>query len=148
MGYIDRVEDALEKATTRPMLSIVSSAKDYADYATGKPILAKDLDFLARVLWNQEPVDTYTGTGTICTCVAARIEGTLVNQVCGPEPEKTGLVRFGHGRGINSVAVEVKKHDDGTFEVEKAVFNRTARRILDGNVYVKKEVINEAMGEE
>lgn len=148
MGYIDRVEDALEKATTRPMLSIVSSAKDYADYATDKPILAKDLDFLARVLWNQEPVDTYTGTGTICTCVAARIEGTLVNQVCGPEPEKTGLVRFGHGRGINSVAVEVKKHDDGTFEVEKAVFNRTARRILDGNVYVKKEVINEAMGEE
>ena len=148
MGYIDKVEDALEKATTRPMISIVSPAKDYADYASGKPILAKDLDFLARVLWNQEPVDTYTGTGTICTCVAARIEGTLVNQVCGKEPEKTGVVRFGHGRGINSVAVEVTKHEDGSFEVEKAVFNRTARRILDGYVYVKKEVINTAMGEE
>ncbi|MBR4579302.1 MAG: 3-methylitaconate isomerase [Oscillospiraceae bacterium] len=148
MGYVDRAEDALEKATTRPMLSIVSPARDYADYASGKPILAKDLDFLARVLWNQEPVDTYTGTGTICTCVAARIEGTLVNQVCGPEPEKTGLVRFGHGRGINSVAVTVSRDADGGFVVDKAVFNRTARRILDGIVYVKKEVINAAMGEE
>ena len=148
MGYIDRAEDALEKATTRPMLSIVSPAKDYADYASGKPILARDLDFLARVLWNQEPVDTYTGTGTICTCVAARLEGTLVNQVCGPEPEKTGLVRFGHGRGINSVAVTVSRDAEGGFVVDKAVFNRTARRILDGNVYVKKEVINAAMGEE
>ena len=148
MGYVDRAEDALEKATTRPMLSIVSPARYYADYASGKPILAKDLDFLARVLWNQEPVDTYTGTGTICTCVAARIEGTLVNQVCGPEPEKTGLVRFGHGRGINSVAVTVSRDADGGFVVDKAVFNRTARRILDGIVYVKKEVINAAMGEE
>lgn len=147
MGYVDRAEDALEKATTRPMLSIVSPARDYADYATGRPILAKDLDFLARVLWNQEPVDTYTGTGTICTCVAAQIEGTLVNQVCGPEPKKTGLVRFGHGRGINSVEATVTKAPDGSFTVDKAVFNRTARRIMDGYVYVKKEVINEAMGE-
>lgn len=95
MGYIDKAENALEKSTTRPMLSIVSPAKDYVDYATQKPIHAEDLDFLARVLWNQEPVDTYTGTGTICTCVAAQIEGTLVNQVCGPEPAKTGIVRFG-----------------------------------------------------
>lgn len=147
MGYIDKVEDALKKAPVSPMLSIVSPAKDYADYATGKPILAKDLDFLARVLWNQEPVDTYTGTGTICTCVAAQIEGTLVNQICGPEPKRTGVVRFGHGRGINSVATEVTKHEDGSFEVKKAVFNRTARRILDGYVYVKKEVVNSAVAD-
>ena len=139
MGYIDKAENALEKSTTRPMLSIVSPAKDYVDYATQKPIHAEDLDFLARVLWNQEPVDTYTGTGTICTCVAAQIEGTLVNQV---------IVRFGHGRGINSVATEVVKHTDGSFEVTKAVINRTARRILDGYVYVKTDVINAAMNED
>lgn len=148
MGYIDKAENALEKSTTRPMLSIVSPAKDYVDYATQKPIHAEDLDFLARVLWNQEPVNTYTGTGTICTCVAAQIEGTLVNQVCGPEPAKTGIVRFGHGRGINSVATEVVKHTDGSFEVTKAVINRTARRILDGYVYVKTDVINAAMNED
>ena len=57
------------------------------------------------------------------------------------------MVRFGHGRGINSVATEVVKHADGSFEVVRAVINRTARRILDGYVYVKKDVINAAMDE-
>ena len=58
------------------------------------------------------------------------------------------IVRFGHGPGINSVATEVVKHTDGSFEVTKAVINRTARRILDGYVYVKTDVINAAMNED
>lgn len=140
-GFVGRAEDAVRDSATRPMISVVSPSCDYADYATGKPIRKEETDFLARVMWNQQPVDTYTGTGTICTCVAARIRGTLVNQVCGPEPEKTGVVRFGHGRGVNSVAVEVAETPEG-FVVERAVFNRTARRIADGIVYVKKEWVD------
>jgi len=137
-GFVNNVDDATLKSPTRPMIAFVSSAHDYTDYVTGKTIHEKDLDFLSRVIWNQEPVDTYTGTGTVCTCVASQIEGTLVNQVCGSEPQKSGLVRFGHGRGINSVFTEVSK-ENNEFVVKKAVFNRTARRIMDGYVYVKNE---------
>lgn len=140
-GFVERAEDALTKAPTRPKIAFVAPARSYKDYTTGRLIAEKDIDFLARVLWNQEPVDTYTGTGTICTCVAARIEGTVVNQVCGPTPLETGIVRFGHGRGINSVETSVAKTAEG-FVVEKAVFNRTARRIMDGYVYVKNESID------
>lgn len=137
-GFVQRVEDALADAPTRPMIAFVAPPQDYEDYTTGKMILKGDVDFLARVLWNQEPVDTYTGTGTVCTCVASQIEGTVVHQVCGPGPGQTGLVRFGHGRGVNAVATSVFKTAEG-FAVEKAVFNRTARRIMDGYVYVKNE---------
>ena len=62
--------------------------------------------------------------------------------------QKLELSALGHGRGINSVATEVVKHTDGSFEVTKAVINRTARRILDGYVYVKTDVINAAMNED
>ena len=140
-GFIEKPEDSIKLSPTRPMVSIVAPPSDYKDYATGSPIKKEDLDFLARVMWNQQPVDTYTGTGTICTCVAAQVDGTLVNKVCSPKAQETGIVRFGHGRGINSVTVKVSKKDND-FVVERAVFNRTARRILDGIVYVKREDVD------
>lgn len=137
-GLIDDVSEAITKSPTRPMISFVSEGRDYVDYSTGKIIKGENLDFLARVLWNQEPVDTYTGTGTICTCVASQIEGTIVNEVCGERAKISGEVRFGHGRGINTVYTEVEKNKEG-FHVKKAVLNRTARRIMEGYVYVKND---------
>ena len=137
-GFIQEGECAADVSPLRPMLSFVAPAEDYADYASGKIIRKEDLDFLARIMYNQMPVETYTGTGTICTTVAAMIDGTVVNQVCGPEPKKTGIVRFGHSRGINSVAVEVENLPEGPV-VRKATIPRTARRIMDGCVYVKRE---------
>ena len=42
---------------------------------------------------------TYAGTATVCTGVAAKIPGTIVNQVIGKEnPEE--LVRIGHPAGV------------------------------------------------
>ena len=139
-GFTDDLSKVLDESPTRPMMAFVSPARDYVNYASGEVISGNEVDFLSRVLWNQEPVDTYTGTGTICTCVASCIEGTVVNQVKGNSEVVPGQVSFGHGRGINTVAVSVSKTDSG-FVVEKAVFNRTARRIMDGYCYVKNEKI-------
>lgn len=141
MGLVKPGECATEKSPIQPMLSFVSPAADYQDYASGAVIHKDEVDFLARIMFNQMPVETYTGTGTICTSVAAMIEGTLVNQVCSPRAKQEKNVRFGHARGINTIDVEVSQEEDGSFHVEKAVFNRTARRILDGLVYVKNERI-------
>lgn len=139
-GLIEDISEAISQSPTRPMIAFVSEPRDYEDYSTGKTINKENLDFLSRVLWNQQPVDTYTGTGTICTCVAAQIDGTIVNEVCGATAKQTGKVRFGHGRGINTVDTQVDKTAEG-FEVKKAVLSRTARRIMEGYVYVKNEKI-------
>ena len=139
-GFVKPGEDATKLSPLRPMVAFVSPAVDYEDYASGKVIKKEDVDFLARILFNQLPTETYTGTGTICTSVAAMIEGTIVNQVCSPRAKEIGLVQFGHARGINRVEVAVSQNSQG-FVVEKAIFHRTARRILDGLVYVKKERI-------
>ena len=137
-GFMKEGECGADVSPLRPMVAFVAPPEEYADYASGKNIPKDSLDFLARVMYNQMPVETYTGTGTICTTVAARINGTVVNQVCGPEPDRTGIVRFGHSRGVNQVEVEVENGENGPV-VKKAIIPRTARRIMDGYVYVKQE---------
>jgi len=137
-GFIQQDENAAERSPLRPMVAFVSPAIDYIDYTSGKTISKNSVDFLARIIYNQMPVETYTGTGTICTTAAAMIEGTVVNQVCSDRPKQVGVVRFGHSRGVNSVEVEVDNTPEGPV-VKKAAFLRTARRILDGFVYVKQE---------
>lgn len=139
-GFIQPGECALEKSPIRPIIAYVSHARDYEDYGTGKLIPGEDMDFVARNLFNQLPTDTFPTTATFCITTAAQINGTLVNKVCKERAHELNLVRFGHSRGINQVEVEVDNTPDGPV-VKKAIFPRTARRIMDGYVYVKKSRI-------
>ena len=75
----------------------------------------------------------------LCPAVAAMIEGTVVNKVASNKAKETGIVRFGHPRGIVEIIVEINKTGSG-FEIKKAVIGRTARRILDGYVYINKSI--------
>lgn len=137
-GFMKEGEIGAVVSPLRPMIAFVAPAQDYEDYASKAVIKKEETDFLARIIYNQMPVETYTGTGTICTATAAMISGTVVNQVCSTRPRETGTVRFGHSRGINCVDVEVEETGNGPV-VRKAAFLRTARRIMDGFVYVKRE---------
>lgn len=139
-GFIKEGESALEKSPIRPIISFVSAARDYDDYGTGEFINGEDMDFTARNLFNQLPTDTFPTTATFCIATAAQIEGTLVNKVCKERAHRLNVVNFGHARGINSVEVEVDNTNYGPI-VKRAIFPRTARRILDGIVYVKKSRI-------
>lgn len=136
-GFIKPGEIALEKSPIRPMISFVSEPRDYINYGTGEVISGEDMDFTARVLFNQMPTDTFPGTGTVCLATAAQIQGTVVNRIYSRHVQDKKLVRFGHARGVNIVVTQV---DNGGPEpvAKKAVFNRTARRIMDGVVYVKR----------
>jgi 2-methylaconitate cis-trans-isomerase PrpF len=136
-GYIREGEIALEKSPIQPLISFVSPAVDYRDYGSGAMIKEKDTDFLARILFNQLPTDTFPGTATVCIATAAMIEGTVVNRVRKPGIKDQNLVRFGHARGVNKVNVEVENTLTGPI-VKSVLFSRTARRIMDGVVYVKR----------
>lgn len=139
LGFVVDRRDATEKSPSRPCLAYVHEAIDYPDYVTGQIFQAKDMDFLARNIFNNTAHETFMGTGSICTTVAAMIEGTVVNKVASERAKKTGIVRFGHPRGIIEAYIEVKKN--GTeYVVEKANMGRTARRLADGLVYVRKDI--------
>jgi 2-methylaconitate cis-trans-isomerase PrpF len=73
-------------------------------------------------------------TASLCTGVAARISGTLVNQVLGPNASAS--VRIGMPSGILTVDAEVSRDRDGVWTAHSGAFYRTARRLFDGRVYV------------
>ncbi|MEA5073528.1 MAG: 3-methylitaconate isomerase, partial [Eubacterium aggregans] len=115
-----------------PMIAFVTTAQDYVDFSTGNTISGDDVDLVSRLMFMQVLHKTYAGTATACTGSAARIPGTIVNQVLRDTGDED-TVRIGHPAGVIPVVSIVK---DGV--VEKAALIRTARRIMEGYVYVEK----------
>jgi len=82
---------------------------------------------------------TYAGTGTICTGAAARIDGTVVNEVMKEKHQgKDSVLRIGHPAGIITIDAYAS-YEEGKWNLKKAVIGRTARRIMDGYCYIPKE---------
>lgn len=139
LGFVGDRRDASEKSPSRPCLAYVHESINYPDYVTGEIFKAKDMDFIARNIFNNTAHETFMGTGSICITVAAMIEGTVVNKVVSERAGNTGIVRFGHPRGIIEAEVEVNKNGS-EYLVQKASMGRTARRLADGLVYVRKDI--------
>jgi hypothetical protein len=77
----------------------------------------------------------YPGTGGIVTGAAAKLKGTVVSDLLTENQKAKNEIIIGHFSG--TVPVEVSTQDEGgVFRLEKAVIFRTARRIMDGYVYI------------
>jgi len=135
LGFVkDRRNSAVENPAA-PFSVFISRASDYVSYS-GKVVKADTIDFRA-ILWAARQVSkAYAVTGTICTGAAAMTEGTIVNELLSERALKSGVVRIGHPSGIIEVQVDVKKEAD-EFKLKKAIVYRTARRIMEGYVYLK-----------
>ena len=85
---------------------------------------------------------TYAGTGTVCTGVAAMIDGTIVNGLVSQKAKDAGIIRIGHPGGVIPIEVSVDNTPDGP-SLKKAAFTRTSRRIMEGFVYVPESLFSE-----
>lgn len=119
-----------------PKMAVVAAARDFSTIS-GESIPGSDCDLLARTLALGVMHKAYPVTGGICLSTAARIEGTVVHQVVAPG-RPNGVVRIGHPSGVSSFVVEVGKTGEGAFELRKAAVAGTARRIMDGWVYLPR----------
>ncbi len=133
MGIADRAA-AREKVRAVPMVAFVAPPQDYRSHIDNAPVSAQDIDFVSRDMFMQIMHKTYSGTATVCTGCAAVTPGTLVYELRGPRAD--GLVRIGHPGGIIECDTAV---ENGT--ITRAVFGRTARRLLEGYVYVPRTVL-------
>ncbi len=139
IGMVDDWKEAEEKSPAFPMVAFVSPAQEYKDFTTGRQIREEDTDFVSRLMYMQIIHKTYAGTGTICTGAAARIEGTVVNEVMKQKNRgRDSILRIGHPAGIITIDVFAEL-DAGKWKLTKAAINRTARRIMDGYCYVPQE---------
>ena len=122
-----------------PKVGIVAPAQDYPT-TIGETIAAADCDLLARTLALGVMHKAYAVTGGICLSAAALIEGTVAYEVAGPRAKETGVVRIGHPSGVSSFVVTVEKTASGKFELKKSAVAGTARRIMDGQVYIPRRL--------
>ena len=133
IGMAKDPADATKHSPAFPMVAFVTEAADYVDFTSGKTIHKEDVDFVSRLMFMQVLHKTYAGTATACTGAAAKIKGTIVNQVI-PHIDEIDTIRIGHPAGVIPVVAAVEGN-----EVKKSALVRTARRLMEGYALVPDE---------
>lgn len=110
---------------------------EYINYMTKQPVRPEEVSFVARRVGGPPPRlhKAFAATGAVCTAVAAHIPGTVVHEVARRHGD--GMVRIGHPTGVFPVRVALGA--DGA--LTEASYSRTARRIMNGTVYVRHAVL-------
>lgn len=134
-GLVDAPEKAMTESPYIPFFAIVSPSQDYTGL-NNTVVKKENIDFVSRLLFMLKMHKTYPITGTVCTGAASKIEGSVLWDVIAEENRGNETVRIGHPGGV--IAVDVKTEDAPVKKIKSVKVFRTARRIMDGLVYVKK----------
>jgi 2-methylaconitate cis-trans-isomerase PrpF len=138
IGLVEERSQAAAQSPYIPFFAIVSPPQNYKAY-NGKEVKGEDIDMVSRLLFMLKMHKTYPGTGTVCTGAAARIPGSVAWEVLREEAKSRIKINIGHPAGI--IPVESEAEDvNGEIKLKRAAFYRTARRIMEGYVFVKKSV--------
>lgn len=136
MGLIASVEEAAKRRHT-PKIAFVAPPSDYVT-SSGKTVPAGDIDLSVRAMSMGKLHHAMMGTAAVAICTAAAVPGTLVNLAAGGGERQA--VRFGHPSGTLRVGAEVERRGEG-WAVVKAVMSRSARRLMEGAVFVPGDIV-------
>lgn len=119
-----------------PFVMIVGKPEDYLAIGD-KTIAARDHDLRVRMMFMNHCHEAMAGTGSMCIAAATRIPGSIANSVLSEEARARDTLRIGHPSGSMKITVRARPANcpEGV-EFEALGFERTARRIMDGTVYV------------
>ena len=137
IGLARSPEEASERSQAVPKMAFVSEPQEYKN-VTGQVTQKGEIDLTARIMSMGTLHKAYAGTGAICTAGAARIEGTVVQEVLSRSALGMSQIRLGHPGGVMTVGVEIEKKGN-TYNYKEAVLSRSARRLMEGYVYVPEK---------
>ena len=136
IGMIANAARSREESPATPILGVVSPPASYRDENGGGVVNESEVDLVSRLMFMQQTHKTYAGTSTVCTGVASRLAGTLVHEVTRRQMRQADTVRIGHPAGVIETETRVEKNGVGEYVVRRATLGRTARRIMEGYVFV------------
>lgn len=136
MGLIKDLKEAETRQHT-PKIAFVSPKQKYIA-SSGKEIKTSDIDLNVRALSMGQLHHAMMGTASVAIGVAACIEGTLVNIAAGGG--KKDAVTFGHPSGTLKVGAVIK-NENGKPVVDKVTMSRSARIIMQGEVFVPADTM-------
>jgi len=140
LGLAPDAATAHQKARAQPKVMMVAPPAAYRTTG-GVDQPAERIDLTVRMISMSKCHRTLAGTAGICTSVAAAIEGTVVHEVTRVGAGTSGEVRIGHGAGAIDIGVKAEPRDGGWHAVSVSTF-RTARRIMDGRIYVPSKYLD------
>ena len=135
MGMIKDAARSREQSPATPILGIVSPPASYRNEINGEDVNGDEVDLVSRLMFMQQTHKTYAGTSTVCTGVAARLPGSLVHEVSRLQTRDANTVRIGHPAGVIETETRLDRVPGG-WTVQRATLGRTARRIMEGYVFV------------
>ncbi len=137
IGLASNVEDATRRSPAVPKIALVSASRAYT-MTSGLELAGSEFDLTARIMSMGKPHNAYAITGAICTAGAAQIRGTVVHEMIPAGYVPSSEIRIGHPSGVIVVAAQVDVAGVEPKYTMATVF-RTARRIMDGYVYVPSQ---------
>jgi 2-methylaconitate cis-trans-isomerase PrpF len=138
IGLAESIEEAIHSVPSVPKIAFVARPRPYLQL-DGVLRDAADVDLVARIMSMGHLHRAYALTGAICTTVAAQIPGTLVHEVVAERVRTSGSLRLGHPSGVMDLSASVHKEGESWY-VEKASAARTARRLMEGSIYIPQHV--------
>jgi 2-methylaconitate cis-trans-isomerase PrpF len=137
LGMAASVAQAREKVKAIPKIAMVAPPTIYRTTKDAS-IGADQVDLVSRMISMGRTHRTFAGTSSMCLAVAAAIPGTVVHAVARRAlPDR---VRIGHPAGVLEVGAKVQPDGDD-WRVQSVTTQRTARRIMDGFIYVPQSYI-------
>jgi 2-methylaconitate isomerase len=138
MGIAATASEAARKPSI-PKVAMVAGPFDAITLA-GESIPATAADVTVRMISIGQPHRAVPLTGAMCLAVAARLPGTIVARAARSPDRPDAPIRIAQPSGVTVVASAVSHQDDGWF-AEQATVYRTARRLMDGYVFVRASAV-------
>ena len=136
-GMAENPEQAHTHSQGAPKIALVAPPAAY-ESSGGKWVEVDHIDVLARAISMGNTHRTFPGTVSMCTAVAAAVEGTVVHEVS--RTVSAEQLRIGHPAGIMEIGAKVKRCGSA-WHAESVIAKRTARRIMEGAVLVPAQYL-------
>ncbi|RHR53807.1 PrpF protein [Clostridium sp. AF18-27] len=136
MGFAKDLEDATANSPAVPKVGFFTAPMTFTDIA-GEQVEASDMDLCARVISVFKCHKACPLTSASSISVAAQLEGSIIEKTLGMPGNASGCVRIGHPSGVMTMYPDIVRQD-GELKLPGVAVQRTARRIMDGTVYVRQ----------
>lgn len=123
--------DAARDVRLVPLIGFVSAPQDSA-MLSGERIAADACDLVVRMISNGQPHRALPLTGSLCTAVAAQLEGSVPHRLA--RTGRSGPLRLAMPSGVLTVDAQVAR-DGAGWHAERGSFYRTTRRLFEGFVH-------------
>ncbi len=139
MGFAKDLKDATENSPAVPKVGFFTCPTDYTDIA-GKEARGGEMTVCARVISVFKCHKACPLTSASAIAVARFVPGTLPYEVLGAPGAQEQSVRIGHPSGVMTMFPymdDPAKEDLNSIQVSGVAVQRTARRIMDGTIYIR-----------